>query len=479
MNEIIVNLPITIRECLKKISANGEGIVFLQKDFKLFGSLTDGDIRRALIAGVSLDESVEIIANRNVKSLNKTSSAVDIHKAFTPGVNKIPIVNLDGFITNIINRNDKTLITLAEPNLGPTESEFLNDALKSGWISSAGSYVDRFENEFADYVKSENALAVSNGTMGLVLALSMLDIGVGDEVILPNITFGATANAVRQVGAKPVFVDICPDTLCINTNLISSAITNNTKAIMPVHLYGNAAEMSKLLEIARQFDLYVVEDSAEALGTKILEQHVGTFGDIGVFSFYANKLITTGEGGMVIFKDHNLLSKGKMIRSHGFSPNNRYWHEILGTNMRLTNLQASIGCAQLQRIDEFLIAKQNNAQLYKELLAHLCPDFVRFSVERPGVTNSNWLFIIKLTNKKDTLGLANYLLDNQIETRRVFYPLNIQPAFKEYVTEGFQYQDSMDAFDSWLCLPSSTLLQVEQLQKITYFISRYFKKYSI
>ena len=474
MNKLIIELPTTIRQCLLHLSKNGQGILFLTHNSKLQGSLSDGDIRRALLNGFSLEDNVETIINRDVKTLSNLASPIEVHRAFSHGIEFVPLVNAGGLVEKIIRVNDHSLIPLSEPNLSFLETEYLNDAMSSGWISSAGNYVEMFEKTFANYVGSKNAISVSNGTLGLVLALKMLKIGIGDEVIVPNLTFGATANAVCQVGATPIFVDVTRETLCIDTKNLKKSISKKTRAIIPVHLYGNAADMVEIQNIAKEFKLFVIEDAAEAIGTRISGKHVGTFGDIGVFSFYANKTITTGEGGMIVFNDEKLLSTGKMMRSHGFSPSKRYWHETWGTNMRITNLQAAIGCAQMERVDEFVRIKQQNAIIYKDLLKHLCPANLVFLEENLAVENSHWLFVIKLKNDMLTALLESYLKEHQIETRRIFYPLNIQPAFEKYDSKRIKYTASTEAFASGLCLPSSTLLSIDQIQKITFHISNFF-----
>jgi perosamine synthetase len=475
MNKMLLEMPTTITECLKQISANGEGLIFITENSKLLGSLSDGDIRRALLKGADLNDSVELILNKKVHFLTEMSSPIEIHRAFSPGIRFVPIVDNEGFVKKVVKIGDSSFIPLSEPNLSLRESEYLNDAIKSGWISSAGNYVEMFENSFANYVESKYAITVSNGTLGLVLALKILDIGIGDEVIVPNVTFGATANAVCQVGATPVFVDINEESMCIDTKSFQSKITTKTRAVIPVHLYGNAADIVEIQKIAKMFNMYVIEDAAEAIGTRIAGKHVGTFGDIGVFSFYANKTITTGEGGMLVMNDGELHSKGKMMRSHGFSPNNRYWHEIWGTNMRMTNLQAAIGCAQMERVEEFVEIKQKNAEIYKEFLSPMYPDQLSYIEEISASENSHWLFVIKLKNKDLVQSLESYLTSNQIETRRVFYPLNIQPAFEKFSTSEIVFEGSVNAYDTGLCLPSSTKLSIEQIRKITFVISNFFE----
>ena len=253
-------------------------------------------------------------------------------------------------------QDDKTVtqnfIPISQPSLGEREIEYVLSAVKSGWISSKGQYIDAFEKQFADFVGIKYALAVSNGTNALHLALASCGIKAGDEVIIPDLTFIATENAVRYTGADVVFVDIDKDTLCISPVSIERAITGKTKAIIPVHLYGHPANMREIMRIAKIHSLVVIEDAAEALGAEAYRQRVGSIGKCGVFSFYGNKIITTGEGGMLTTNDHITFEKARYLRDHAMDQHKRYWHTMVGFNYRMTNLQAAVGLAQMERIDK-------------------------------------------------------------------------------------------------------------------------------
>jgi perosamine synthetase len=245
-------------------------------------------------------------------------------------------------------------IPISKPAIGSRERQLVLDALDSGWVSSIGKYIDEFEEKFASYCGTEYALAVSNGTTGLHLALETLGIKAGDEVIIPDLTFVATANAVAYTGATPVLADIDADTLCLDPVSVKSRITPRTKAIMPVHLYGHPADMDALTEIAEAHGVAIIEDAAEAHGAEYKGRRVGGLGKCGVFSFYGNKVITTGEGGMLTTNDRAFYLRAKRLRDHAMSAEKRYFHEERGFNYRITNLQAALGVAQLERIDEFL-----------------------------------------------------------------------------------------------------------------------------
>ena len=259
-------------------------------------------------------------------------------------------------------------IPISKPSISQKEIEYVTDAVKSGWVSSLGKYIDIFEKNFADYCGTKYAVTTSNGTAALHLALVSFGIGPGDEVIIPDLTFIATANAVKYSGAKVITVDVHKDTLCINEDEVKKAITKNTKAIIPVHLYGHPAAMIELNEIARNHNLIVIEDAAEAHGAEINGIKVGGIGHAGTFSFYGNKVLTTGEGGMVTTNDKNIYDRLKYLRDHAMDSDKRYWHKEVGFNYRMTNLQAAMGVAQLERINEILDKKKKIFQWYEQQL---------------------------------------------------------------------------------------------------------------
>lgn len=478
MNQFLLEMPVSIRDALEKLNQAQIKTVFLVSNGKLIGSITDGDVRRSLLQGKTLANSALDIANLNMKFVLESSSPVDIHQAFGSDISYIPVIDSNGIVLRILERNEKLFIPLCEPNLGIDESRLVNEALDSKWISSAGTFVGQFETLFANYVNSKFALSVSNGTLGLVLALKVLKIGHGDEVLVPNLTFGATANAVIQVGAIPIFVDVDINNMAINLEDAKLKVSTKTKAIIPVHLYGNSAPIDEILSFSKSFNLKVIEDAAEAIGTKYKNRHVGTFGDIGVFSFYANKTITTGEGGMLVLGDKVLFDSAKMMRSHGFSPSNRYWHETWGTNMRLTNLQAALGVAQMGRIEELVKAKREIAANYMELLSPLEKDYLIFPKPDSRILNSNWLFVLRLREPNRLDELSKFLFKIGIESRRFFYPLNSQPAFSNYHKKGELFPVSESLYNSGICLPSSTNLTFAEISKVSKSIFNFFSESS-
>lgn len=320
-------------------------------------------------------------------------------------------------------------IPIYEPSLGPTEEQYVGQAVRSGWISSNGKYIKEFETRFADFCGVAHGISVSNGTTALHLILHALGIGPGDEVIVPALSFVASANSVHYTGAKPVFADVDPVTWTIDPAAVEALITPRTKAIMPVHLYGHPAPMVELRALAAEHELLLVEDAAEAHGAAIGRERTGTLGHAAAFSFFANKVITTGEGGMVTTNDAALAARCRMLRDHAMPPERRYWHDEVGFNYRMTNLQAAVGVAQMGRIDEFLARKRAIATQYQAALANV--PGLTLPVELPGYTNIYWMVSVLIAHPypltRDELILA--LRERNIDSRPFFHPLDTLPPY--------------------------------------------------
>lgn len=357
----------------------------------------------------------------------------------------------------------KIIIPVLEPSLGKEEIKNVLTALKSGWISSKGEYISYFEKDFAKYLGAKYGVTVCNGTAALHLALTALGIKYGDEVIVPNLTFIATPNAVKYCGAKPVLVDVAQNSWCINPNKIEEKITNNTKAIIVVHLYGYACDMKAILKIAKKHNLYVVEDCAESLGAEYHGKKLGVFGDIGCFSFYGNKVITTGEGGMCVTNSRNLSEKMKILRDHGMNPQKKYWHDIVGFNYRMTNIEAAIGLAQIKKINNFISKKRQINEWYKQnLKSILDKKLISFINEDANTKSVFWLNVFLIEKKFGLVSwvLAEKLMKRGIETRPVFFPIHIMPPYKKK-DENFIVSKILQ--EKGLCLPSSVNLTQKQV----------------
>jgi perosamine synthetase len=327
----------------------------------------------------------------------------------------------------------RKFVPVYEPSITDRELAYVTDAVKSGWISSIGEYILEFERKFAGFIGVKYAVAVSNGTSALHLALASLGITHGHEVIVPDFTFIATANAVTYTGAKPVFADIDPEHWCIDPEDIVRKITPHTKAIIPVHVYGHPAEMGRIMAIANDYGLYVVEDAAEAHGAEYKGKKTGSFGNFGIFSFYGNKILTTGEGGMLTTDDPQLYTRALALRDHAMSKEKRYWHTDIGFNYRMTNLQAALGLAQLERIEELLRRKLAIFQWYAESLGKRTG--FRLNSQAPWAKNVYWMVCL-LLDKRTRISrddLIAQLRSKGIDSRPFFYPLTHMPMYKRHV----------------------------------------------
>src|SRR3984893_18550876 len=324
-----------------------------------------------------------------------------------------------------------SFIPISKPFIGDREKELVLDALNSGWVSSIGKYIDEFEAGVARYCGTEYALAVSNGTTGLHLALATLGLKPGDEVIVPDLTFVATANAVAYTGATPVLADIDADTLCIDPASVKSLISQRTKAIIPVHLYGHPADMDALSAIGDAHGLAVIEDAAEAHGAEYKGRKVGGLGKCGVFSFYGNKVITTGEGGMLTTNDREFYLHAKRLRDHAMSPQRRYFHEERGFNYRITNLQAALGVAQLERIGEFLDRRAEIMSWYTCEIA--TTDRIRLNRVKNWAKSAYWMVCLEVDGFDEARmdAFMRKLKARGIDSRPYFCTMSALPMYQQ------------------------------------------------
>lgn len=360
------------------------------------------------------------------------------------------------------------LIPVYQPDLGGNVRAYVNECLDTSWISGHGRFVTGFEQAFAERVGVQHASSVCNGTVALHLALVALGIGPGDEVLVPTLTYVASVNAITYTGATPVFVDSLRSTWQMDPADVERNITERTRAIMVVHLYGQSCDMSALAEIAQKHRLFMVEDCAEALGTRYQDRHVGTFGDISTFSFYGNKTITTGEGGMVVTNDKTLNDRCRRYRGQGLAAYREYWHDLVGYNYRMTNIAAAIGLAQLERADEFIERKRSLAARYASVLASLP---LEFHVEAPGTCHSYWMVTVLVDKPERREPLRDHLRKSGIETRPMFYPVHTMPMYAR------SYRRHVVAEDlAWrgINLPSWPGLGEQEFERITASITEFF-----
>jgi len=322
------------------------------------------------------------------------------------------------------------LIPVAAPVLDGNEKAYVLDCLESTWISSSGKYLDRFEAAFAEFCGVRHAVACSNGTTALHLALAALGVGPGDEVIVPTLTFVATANTVTYCGARPVFVDAEPETWTIDPASIEAKITPRTKGIIAVHLFGHPADMEPINAIARRHGLFVLEDAAQAHGAECRGRRAGSLGDIATFSFFGNKIITTGEGGMVVTDDDAIADRMRLLRTHGMDPARRYWHPVIGYNYRMTNVAAAIGLAQLERVHWQLERRQELAAWYREELGGV--GVLTCQGEKPWARHVWWMFSVLVdVGTADRDGVMDAMRRRGIDTRPFVHPLHTLPPYRE------------------------------------------------
>jgi len=363
-------------------------------------------------------------------------------------ISRIPVRELD---------MQTRVIPVCEPTLGGNEAEYVLDCLESNWISSAGKYIPRFEEAFAEACGTRYGVACANGTVALHLALATLGIGPGDEVILPTFTMIATINAVTYTGATPVLVDSEPLTWNMDLNQVADKITARTRAVMPVHTYGHPVDMDPLMELADRHGFFVIEDAAEAHGAEYKGRRAGSLGHAACFSFYANKIITTGEGGMITTQDPDIARLASNLRDHAFSEERHFWHKYLGFNYRMTNLQAAVGLAQTEQMESFVAARRANAARYTTALNEI-PGIVT-PPEADWAKNVFWMYSILV---QDEFGMTRdqlraYLAARGVETRTFFIPMHLQPIYYQ-AFKGQRYPVSEMLCQRGFYLPSASSL---------------------
>jgi aminotransferase in exopolysaccharide biosynthesis len=376
------------------------------------------------------------------------------------------------------------MIPLSIPNISGNEWQYVKECLDTGWVSSVGSYVNKFEDIIKNYTGAKYTIATSNGTSALHIALQLAGVKAGDWVICPNITFVASANSISYCGANPLLIDIEEDTWQMDLKLLEKYLKNNTKiinnecviietgevirAIMPVHILGHLVDIKKVLKIAEEFQLKVIEDSTEALGSFFDDKHAGTFGQFGTLSFNGNKILTTGGGGIILTNDENLAKKAKHLTTQAKASATEYFHDETAYNYRLVNILAAIGVAQMEQLSEFLKVKKRISERYLE--AFKDDNNIIFQKQLSGSKPNNWLFTIRV---KDKNGLIGYLKENQIEARPFWLPMNSLPMFKENIYV-FEKDFSHLIYDSCVSIPCSTSLSMEDQEEVISKIKQFY-----
>ena len=470
MKERIKNITVdstgTIREVLQAIDRGALGVaLFVEPGSEKFvGLVTDGDVRRALLKGLGLESSAGRIDHPETITATVDMDMDEISAMFSEPIRVVPVLDSDRLVVDLAIFDTRVYFPVAEPKLGDAELKYVSECVLTGWVSSAGKFVKKFEEQFAEFCGTKYGISSSSGTTALHLSLVALGIGPGDEVIVPSFTFISTANAVTFTGAKPVFVDSEPSTWNINPVEIKKAVTAKTKAIIPVHVYGHPANMVPILDIAQEYNLAVVEDAAEAHGALYKGKKVGSLGDMGMFSFYGNKIITTGEGGMIVTDNKDLAEKIRILRDHGMDPKQRYWHSVLGYNYRMTNIQAALGVGQMEKIDQIIEQKRKNADLYRNGLQNI--PGITLPPEAVWAKNIYWLYSILIDEKEFGMSskeLGEQLKKRGIETRPLFPPVHQQPIYN--TGQNLPVCEKLSCCG--LSLPSSVNLNGDEIERIT------------
>lgn len=458
----------SILKTMSVINDNGSGIaIVIDEDAKYLGLVTDGDIRRAIISGSSPQDKIKDIVNTEAIFGNEDEDMNQLRNQLSIDLKAIPILDKKGRFKNLLQYKDLN-IPAAKPGLHGNELLYLTDCVLSNWISSQGEYVDRFEEIFANFVGTKYAVSCSNGTSALHLALLAAGVGEGDEVIVPSFTWISTANAVRYVGADVIFADINPKTLNIDYDTTKHLITERTKAIIPVHIYGQPADLEELNRVCIDNEIFLIEDAAEAHGATYKNNLVGSVGSMGCFSFFGNKIITTGEGGMITTNDDKLKEQIKLFRDHGKSKNDPYWHDVVGYNYRMTNMQAAIGLAQMERVDEILEDKIRTKDLFLKYLSK--HDGLIMPPCNSWSKNIHWLFTFRVKGddfssvKSRRDKIINVLESHSVGARRFFYPIH---EMTPYHQEGLSLPSTEKISVSGICLPSYFGMKEEDIERIS------------
>jgi len=360
------------------------------------------------------------------------------------------------------------MIPVSEPLLAGAEAKYVEDCIRTGWVSSEGSYLTAFERAWANYCGAEHGVAVSNGTTALQIAVAALHLEPGSEIILPSFTIVSCSLAIIEADCVPVLVDVDPETWALDLDQVEAKITERTRAIMPVHMFGHPVDMPRVMQIARKYGLKVIEDAAEAHGAEVDGRRVGGIADLATFSFYANKIITTGEGGMVLTSDTAIAARLRSLRNLCFRPERRFYHTEIGHNYRMTNVQAAIGLAQLERIDDHLERKRWMAARYNERLGDL-PQ-VRLPIEKPGYRTVYWMYALVLSDDVpfDAVELASRLQKAGVQTRPLFLGMHEQPVFHARgLHVGEHYPVTERLARRGLYLPSGLTLTLDQIDAVS------------
>ena len=479
-NIVIINSKkFTIQNALEKINKNPIGyLLFVNEKKELKGIITEGDIRRLILKKIKLNSEINKYLKKNFYYI-ETESKKSSTNIYSKNISFIPILKNKKLI-NVIKNNDK--ISVMSPNVKGNESRYLADCISTNWVSSQGNYVKKFEQSFAQFHKSKFALSTSNGTAALELTIKSLNLRPKSKIIVPNLTFAAVINAVINCGHTPIILDVDKQNWLLDINLAKiNLIKEKIKAVIFVHSYGISKDISNFVKLCIQNKIEVIEDCAESFGAKANNKFTGTMANLSIFSFFSNKLITTGEGGMALFKKKKHYELAKTIRDHGMDIKKKYWHNKVGNNYRMTNLQAAIGCAQMERFENFFNYRSKIRNMYVKYLKENKYIILHPDPDKDNTSYSYWIYTI-LINKYESLKknrilrnkLIYYLNQLNIESRPFFYPLSDQPAYKKYKYISND-NNSFNLSYIGLSLPSSFGIKDSEIKKICLIINNLVK----
>jgi perosamine synthetase len=483
ISNLLIDQDKNISNAIRLINKNGEGACFVLSKSKFKAVITDGDIRSLILKKTPLDTPLfKVFKNKKSFALDYKVKDLTILKKLSKKIKIIPLIDkktkkvIDYATLDRVNK-----IKIYDQQFCGNELKYITESVKSGWISSAGKYVNLFEENFGKFINSKYCLATCNGTAGLQLALKAAGIQPNDEIIVPNISFVATINSVINIGAKPVIVDVCEDSYNISIKSILNSITKKTKAIIIVHLYGQPCDLDKIKKICKKNDLLLIQDCAEAIGSKYKNKNISEFGDISVFSFFGNKTITTGEGGMLVTNKRSYFQLANSLRDHGMSKSRKYWHDQIGYNFRMTNIQAAIGLAQLENAKKIIKKKIFIAKLYKKYLKKIQTNLktkIIIPLEKKNFTNTFWLYNIRILgiNEIQRDKLIENLKTYSIEIRNFFYPFSKMPIYKKFLRKIINLKISEKIYKNGICLPSSPFLKETQIKYIVDSLKTELKK---
>lgn len=467
-NTFIIKKEATIKDAMECIDKSGKRSAFIvDSNNKFLGLVTDGDIRRALLSGFNFADPIIKIANLNPLTVTNDILENDYLKIMRHNkVQELPVIDNKGVLNNVIFLSDLQGITLSKPDITKKEFDAVMEVLNSS-ILSIGPKVKEFERKIANYTNSKYAIAVNSGTSALHLCIRALDIKDGDEVVTTPFSFIASANCALFEKAKPIFVDIDPNSLCIDAYKIEEKITHKTKAILPVHIFGHPCDMDAILAIAKKHNLFVIEDACEALGSEYKSKKVGSLGDCGVFAFYPNKQITTSEGGMVVTNDKKIADLCMSMRNQGRDEGEGWLnHKRLGFNYRMGELSAALGCVQMDRIEELLEKREKVAQLYNKEFENTKGVITPYIGS--AIKMSWFVYVVRLDknkfSKNDRDEIIKKLSENGIGCKNYFPPIHLESFYKDmfnYKIGDFPVTENIS--ESTIALPFYNNLEEKEI----------------